>query len=497
MERAFLVDPILIVFFLSGLSFYTMGLAVAFEASAHTADHEIRRALGTLAAFGILHGLHEWLEMFTLFAQREAAHSLDSETVRVGMLAISFGLLCLFGCAMLCMQIQRRMRWLIPAVLFTAFGVGMVPIALFFTPNWDATIHAADTWARYSLGATGGILAGAGLLVRAGGYRQHNVPAARGWFLAGTSLIIYGLIGQTVPAPNTLFPSTVYNTVVFQSLFGFPVQVLRAAAAAVAMVGLLHALHEIELERQRTLQAAETRAREEVLRRQELQTELLRRTVAAQEEERARIARELHDHIGQILTALNYRIEALRGVLTSGHTIAPEMANELHQLADQAQADLRRLITDLRPAQLDDLGLVAALHWLADQSRRQFSLDVNVQIEGHKTRLPTELETVLFRVAQEALTNVARHAGVDTAEVRLTFEPRCVTLEVTDKGRGFNVAETLGGALAERQAWGIIGMRERLLAAGGQLVISSEPGRGTVVRAVIPLGAGAENHERG
>ncbi len=497
MERALLIDPILIVFFLGGLSFYTMGLAVAFEASAHTADREIRRALGILAAFGILHGLHEWMEMFIFFAQRESAHLLDSETVRVGILAISFGLLCLFGCIMLCMRIQRRMRWLIPAVLLAAFGAGVVPIASFFAPNWDAAIHAADTWARYSLGASGGLLAGAGLLVRARDYRQHNVPAARGWFLAGISLIVYGLIGQTVPAPHTLFPSTVYNTVVFQRLFGFPVQVLRAAAAAVAMVGLLHALHEIELERQRTLQAAEARAQEEILRRQELQTELLKRTVAAQEEERARIARELHDHIGQMLTALNYRIEALRGALIAGQSITPEMAGELHQLADQAQADLRHLITDLRPAQLDDLGLVAALHWLADQSRRQFSVDVDVQVQGHKRRLPPELETVLFRVAQEALTNVARHAGVDAAKVHLTFEPRCVTLEVADEGCGFQPDEILGGAVAERRAWGIIGMRERLLSAGGQLVLSSEPGKGTVVRAVIPLQAGAEDHERG
>jgi len=451
--------------------------------------------LGMLAAFGILHGLHEWLEMFIISAQKDMPHPLDVEIVRLAVLAISFGLLCLFGCAMLCMRIRRKRRWLIPTALFAAFGIGVGLIAFRLAPDWDAAIHAAEAWARYSLGATGGLLAGAGLLVRASDSRQRNAPAARGWFLAGVSLAIYGLIGQTVPAPSVLFPSTVYNTEVFRRLFGFPVQVLHSAAAATAMVGLLHALHEAELERQRILKATEARAREEMARRQELQTELLRRTVVAQEEERARIARELHDHIGQMLTALSYRIEGVRTALASGQPMTAEVADALYQLADRAHADLRHLITDLRPAQLDDLGLVAALHWLADHTRRQFDLDVEIEVKGHKSRLPAEMETVLFRVAQEALTNVARHAGVDTARLSLTFTPYSVTLEVADKGCGFNVAEVLSGAVTERQAWGIIGMRERLLAAGGQLMLCSEPGKGTVVRAVIPLQAGAETHE--
>lgn len=495
MTKVLFVDPILIVFFLYGLAFYTMGLAVAFETSAHIADRETRRALGMLAAFGILHGLHEWFEMFITFAQKDVPHSLNIEIVRLAVLTVSFGLLCLFGCAMLCMRTQRKRRWLVPITLFAAFGIGVGLIAFWLAPDWDAAIHATDAWARYTLGATGGVLAGTGLLVRAGDAQRHNVPAARGWFLAGISLAIYGLIGQTVPAPSALFPSTVYNTEVFRHLFGFPVQVLRSAAAATAMVGLIHALHEAELERQRTLRAAETRAQEEMARRQELQTELLRRTVAAQEEERARMARELHDHIGQMLTALSYRIEGVRAALASGQPMTAEMADALYQLADRAHADLRHLITDLRPAQLDDLGLVAALHWLADRARQQFDLDVEIEIKGHKSRLPAEMETVLFRVAQEALTNVARHAGVDTARMSLAFGPYSVTLEVADEGCGFNVTEILGEAVTERQAWGIIGMRERLLAAGGQLMLCSEPGKGTIVRAVIPLQAGAETHE--
>lgn len=495
-----LEDPILIIFFVYGLSFYTMGLAVAFESAVHTANRRTSHALATLAAFGIIHGLHEWFEMFLKFVDRLVGyHSLYTiEVGRVTILAFSFAPLVLFGSSMLFSRAPRSVRLSVPGGLVAVFLVGAALIANRYAPDWEASVHAADAWARYSLGITGGVLAGAALIMRGRAlHRRYRPGVARGWYVAGSALLVYGLIGQSVPAPSALFPSNVYNTAVFQSLFGFPVQVLRAASAFAAMLGVLGALRGLEKERQRAMAAAtqaraaaEAQAYEEVQRREALQSELLRRTVAAQEAERTRIARELHDRTGQTLTALTYHVAALEAALAGSRSAAArqaaDKAAEAHRLADQACEDLRHLVTELRPAQLDDLGLVAGLSWLADQVRRQFGLHVDVQIEGRKTRLSPEVETALFRVTQEALTNVARHAGVDRARVRLSFAPEAVTLDIADEGRGFDPLLVLEPGDAGRPAWGIIGMQERVHAMGGTLALSSQPGQGTTIHALIP-----------
>lgn len=496
-----LEDPILIIFFVYGLAFYTMGLTVAFESAAYTADRRTSHALGTLAAFGIIHGLHEWFEMFLKFVDRLAGYHLlyPIEVGRVVVLAFSFALLVLFGSSMLLNRASRSVRLGVPAALVALFLVGAALIANRYAPDWEASVHAADAWARYSLGITGGALAGAALIARGVAFHRRDLPGvARGWYLAGSALLIYGLIGQSAPAPSALFPSNIYNTAVFQSLFGFPVQMLRAAAAFAAMLGVLGALRGLERERQHTMMAAtqaraaaEQRALEEIARREALQTELLRRTVTAQEAERTRIARELHDRTGQTLTALTYHVAALEAALAGSRSAAARNAAakavEAHRLADQACEDLRHLVTELRPAQLDDLGLVAGLSWLADQVRQQFGLHVDMQIDGQKARLSPEVETALFRVTQEALTNVARHAGVDRARVRLSFAPEAaVTLDITDEGRGFDPQHVLEPGEAGRPAWGIIGMQERVHAMGGTLAVSSQPGQGTTVHVLIP-----------
>jgi two-component system sensor histidine kinase UhpB len=264
------------------------------------------------------------------------------------------------------------------------------------------------------------------------------------------------------------------------------------------MAGLLSALRALELRRQQALQSAnqakleaQARAQQEVERREALQTELLRRTVSAQEAERARIARELHDETGQTLTALNYQVAALRSSLSNGGTAVSEVVEKLNDLASQALDDLRLLVTDLRPAQLDDLGLVAAVHWLADQARERLGLDVTVTVEGRKTRLLPEVETALFRVTQEALTNVSRHANVEAAQVQLAYAESTITLEVIDEGAGFDAHEL--SLLTEREAWGIAGMQERAAAIGGEIDLLSAPGQGTVVRVVIPRPKDVDN----
>jgi len=141
------------------------------------------------------------------------------------------------------------------------------------------------------------------------------------------------------------------------------------------------------------------------------------------------------------------------------------------------------MVHDLRPAQLDDLGLAAALQYLSDQEHTNSGLRVNLVISGPRLRLDPLVETVLFRVAQEALTNVSRYAEVNRAEVQLIVTSERITLRICDQGVGFDVDEDL----MPPKGWGLAGMRERADAVGGQLTIQSSPGKGTTVEMIVPL----------
>jgi len=486
-------NPIVPVFFVYGLAFFTMGLVVAYEAAAHISDRQMSRAMVRLAFFGLVHGTHEWFEMFIIMGEQQAAvqGSVPLETMRVVVLAISFLALCSYGLEMLHRKVSRTGVRGGGLLIVVVYAVGVVLIARRFRPDIFDVLHAVDAWTRYSLGISGGLLAMAGMLGGAQDYRQRgSLAVSRGWLATALALGAYGLLGQSVASPSPLWPSTVYNTATFQATFGFPVQILRAGCAVVASIGLLLALRALEFERQRLVVYMRDKARQESERRGRMQKELTRHIIAAQEDERARIARELHDQTGQTLTALIYRVAALQ----AGQPVDRATLDDLRGLAQGSLDDLRQLVTDLRPAQLDDLGLVATLHWLADQMARRFRLDVDIVLDGKRRRLPGEIETVLFRVTQEALTNVARHAEVDEAQVKLFFLPEAVRVEIVDHGAGFDVKQKLDSTLDEGLgAWGVIGMQERTLAVGGRFQVISQPGSGTLVSVIIPV-VGEDDH---
>jgi two-component system sensor histidine kinase UhpB len=196
----------------------------------------------------------------------------------------------------------------------------------------------------------------------------------------------------------------------------------------------------------------------------------------AQEEERARVARDLHDEVNQSLTGLLLRLEAAR------EAAPPELEAELTEtkaLANQAMTELLSLARQLRPTALDDLGLVAAVGGLVRRLGRG-EVDASLRVEGDFSDLDGDAQLVVYRVTQEALSNAARHSGAKRVEVALRrAEGGGVALEVRDDGRGFAFAESERGL-------GIGGMRERALLVGAELVIESRPGHGTTVRLSVP-----------
>ncbi len=202
----------------------------------------------------------------------------------------------------------------------------------------------------------------------------------------------------------------------------------------------------------------------------------------AREEEARRIAHELHDEAGQLLASVHIALDNLaQQVPGQASTV-----RDLHGLLDRVEGQLRRLSRELRPTILDDLGLAPALEWLAQGVAQRTGLTVTV--EAPIDRMPPPVETALYRVIQEALTNATRHARAAKIEVKVWEEDSTIHATVRDDGEGFDVE----AALARRgeRGLGLIGMRERVEALGGQFVIGSTPGKGTEVSIRIPVGGG-------
>jgi signal transduction histidine kinase len=227
----------------------------------------------------------------------------------------------------------------------------------------------------------------------------------------------------------------------------------------------------------------------EVKRREEARGELLHRIVSAQEAERRRVARELHDETGQALTALALGLKGTAETLKHNPQLAARQLDELRQETSEALDALRRLVLDLRPSQLDDLGLTAALRWYVEDYGERVPVQVEMRVHGAARRLSSDVESVLFRIAQEALTNVAKHADAQHVQVDLEFRAGVVRLSVTDDGAGFNPDSVLLGQ-SRRKAWGLLGMRERADLVNAQFQLVSQPGRGTQVIVEVPTGEG-------
>jgi PAS domain S-box-containing protein len=213
-----------------------------------------------------------------------------------------------------------------------------------------------------------------------------------------------------------------------------------------------------------------------------LQT-LSRRLVEAQEEERRHVARELHDEIGQVLTAVAISLHNLKGICPEEATAQVE---EGIAIVDRAIQQVRNLSLDLRPAMLDDLGLVAALRWCAERQGERAGCTIHFVARSSGTLLPPELKNTCFRVAQEALTNVLRHAGARNVWLELQETDEELRLSVRDDGAGFDLQAARQRA-STGGAFGLLSMQERVELLGGRITIDTSPGRGTTIHVRFPL----------
>lgn len=223
---------------------------------------------------------------------------------------------------------------------------------------------------------------------------------------------------------------------------------------------------------------------EKLRQKERIRAQLLNRVVSAQEEERRRISRELHDETGQALTSLLIQLKVLER--QSSAEGVQTRVEELRKTAAGTLQEVRRLAADLRPSALDDLGLMPALESYIDAFSHQTGIIVAFDVETPDNfRLPRDVEITLYRMIQEALTNIARHSQASSARIAITQDSATLHIRITDDGCGFDVAQALHSSEC---GLGLLGMRERIEIVSGRLWIESQPGQGTTIKITLPLG---------
>lgn len=506
-------EALIIIYFFYGLAFYSMGLALFVE-SGRASELGFARSMRLLAGFGVLHASHEWLDMTALGVKVYHGEPLYPWLlwVKLSILITSFLALMLFGEQLLAHadtdgEVERLSVWRLTLGVALFYTISCILIRVFNPLDDLGWLRAADVLARYMLGLPSGLLACWALWKQRRILRERNMDAfVRDLTIAAVTLALYA-IGQLFAPASFVFPSNFVNDELFLQVTGMPIQLFRAIMAAVVTISMIRVLRALEFESQQLLRSIEharletehlsreelarlnadlklaneetARLLQEVRRRDALRGELLRRTTSAQEAERKRIARELHDGTGQALTGLAL---GLRGLASrTGETSEAVIArlSILEAMATDSLGELRRLVNDLRPPQLDDMGLAAALRWLIERMQVTDEPTVEIEVSGEPRQLPFEVETTLFRIAQEGLTNAFKHAQAHHVKVTLDYR-NGTSLSVSDDGIGFDYsALTDSGAL--RGGWGLAGMQERSNLIDATLTVRSVPGEGTTL----------------
>jgi len=333
--------------------------------------------------------------------------------------------------------------------------------------------------------------------LRAGGYRPHHrrvvsgaemeqALAAQGWDIVISDHRLPGFSAtealQVLLDSGREIPFIIVSGTIGEEL---AVEAMKAGAYDYVMKG---ALAKLTPAVQHALSAARERrryreAQQEIRESREQLRRLASHLESVREEERARLAREIHDELGGILTALKMDISWMQRQLGDAPALEEKLTT-MTGLTDSAIRTMRRIITDLRPSVLDDLGLIPAIEWQLSEFRKHSGLemDLDVAAQSDMPALSPAHAVAVFRIFQESLTNIARHAGARTVRVAVGQTPEAFVLTVDDDGRGMTEQTPAG-----RSSYGILGMRERARHLGGELSIAPREGGGTRVRLTLPL----------
>ena len=483
----------ILIYFVYGLAFFCMGFAIFLEGG-RASDLRLRHALRPLAAFGLWHALHEWMEMldFAGVMPSEGDGAYLWVGAKTALLAFSFLSLAAFGFSSLATSSDtRRMSLLAPLIMAAIWALAVLAVRDSY-PRLLDELKVASVLTRYLLGVPAALIAAIGLVVQQRAFRQEGFARfGRDSLVAAIAFAWYGLVGQFFGPASRLWPSTFVNEELFLYWFGFPVQVFRAGMAILAAAFVIRFLRSFDAETEREINELQQARLEAAQRRDKLRGELLQRVVGAQEAERKRIARELHDETGQTLTAVGMGLAGLKQALPEGG--AQKRLDEMKALVEGSLQDVQRIIRNLRPSQLDDLGLPAALRsYVAALEKRTDEPQFELSFSGEVLPLQQSIKTALFRIVQEAITNSLKYAGAKNLWVELNYSQEAVELLVRDDGVGFDASNL------ERKgesSWGVLGMRERASLLKGSFQLRAQEGEGVQIRVRIPIEELEEDEE--
>ncbi len=491
---SFLKTNIVFVFFVYGLAYFSVGMAIALE-TGRQSRLNLAAGLPFLAAYALLHSVVEWTDMFVLIggSTLRPPEALEIGVVRLVFLVSSTASLIIFGVRLLNSTWHStwpKQGWLIaipPAfVILWLLAASLRWLSGAEGHDWMAN---ADALARYVLYFPGCMLAAiAMVLQRSSSDSKRTQFTNLAYGGAAAAFAFNGIVaGLVVPSPAILPVSITYEA--FTAAVGFPVQVLRSVAAVAVAFFLVQILRAFDREYRQELEkltSERTRLYEELQRKEELRTQLLEKVISAQEEERRRIARELHDEASQALTALIISLESAEETLPSALKEMKERLSTIKGLTLQTLEEIRKIIVDLRPTLLDDLGLVPALRWYTKNHSDRSGIDLSFVANGFEERLPAQTETALFRVVQEAITNITKHSRASHGNIRLDLRNSHVYVIVEDDGDGFD-ASKIFVSHDKGRGLGLLGMQERVSLLGGTLVLQTQPGKGTRIAVDVPM----------
>jgi signal transduction histidine kinase len=449
-----------IILFVYGQVFFVLGLAIVWQSRRHS-RLDLARSLGWLGAFGLAHGLHEWGDIFIPF-QAEYLSQAWIQTLlllQVCLLALSFGFLFQFGVETL-RPLYPKLRWIqvIPAVLLIIWAFAFLWTSQVFRWAFAQAVVYANVWARY-------LLAIPGALVAALAFRQQTRQRiqfqgfshiARTFQIASLALVAYAVFAGLFVPPAPFFPANAINEETVVNLSGVPSQVLRSLAGLVLVIAVVRGLDIFEVEVDRRI--------EEMEQRQMILTE------------RERISRELHDGAIQTVYTAGLMAESVRNKMDDGPLAA--RLDRVNSALNHAIRDLRQFIVELEPNAPRE-SLVEGLEQLADDPHLRSLIDVEVSINcDESVPFSPARVTHVLAIANEALSNVVRHA--QTRRVWIKAERQNGQLEVTvaDDGVGFSSENKAG--------FGLRNMRDRARLLGGTLRIEPNLPRGAQVILRVP-----------
>lgn len=462
--NAFFASNRALIYFVGGLSFFSMGLASLLQRRRHS-RLRLARWLSLLAWFGLLYGLSEWLN---LLIPLQSPLPIPASVTRLAVLqliarAVSLALLFQFGIRLLR---PTGRRWPLLPYLPSAFVLIWVGA---LTHLWvgmraptEIVFSTGDLLARYLMGVPGAALSCLGLLDQRREVREAGFPQIARYLLgAAISLGFFGVVGVLLAVAGPFFPGDWLAQPAVLYAIGVFVPILRTldGAAMAYTTGQALSVFEVETE---TLMA-----------------EIERRNLLLADRER--ISRELHDGIIQSLYAAGLRLEdAYHTVEESTESTRSKIGTVMDGLSHVIQ-QIRAYIFDLQAAQ-DNSTLAQRLNDMVRDVRLNTMLEGEFYVCGPRCDVPADRVTQLCQIAQEALSNVIRHAHARRVQVNLFFSPEDLRLQVQDDGQGFDMEQLLRGG----QGMGLRNMRERAAMLGGQLHVDSQPGVGTRVEVQVP-----------